>query len=228
MLKILAAALAVAALFVFDAEAEKLISSDPRASSWKQEDALASDWVPLIGAGENVWIGRTPVTNLDYMAYVSDTETEPPAGWIEGSFPRGEAEYPVTNVSYYDIQKYCDWLNKNDPDGNTYRLPTEREWETAAGPTPVKAEINCGKSAMKSATPVDYFAMTKSPYGAIDFWGNVWEWTDTPKGGDAYMVKGGSWMSKNFECRTEYRKAAAYAREGHFDTGFRLVKIAPK
>ena len=39
--------------------------------------------------------------------------------------------------------KYCAWLTKNAP-AHTCRLPTEGEWEFAAGHMPKDADFNCG------------------------------------------------------------------------------------
>ena len=70
--------------------------------------------------------------------------------------------------------KYCAWLTKNAP-AHTYRLPTEGEWEFAAGHMPKDADFNCGVG--DTLQPVDAYAQTKGACGGIDFWGNCWEWT---------------------------------------------------
>lgn len=61
---------------------------------------------------------------------------------------------PVVGVSYRDALAYCGWLTARDS-GATYRLPTEEEWEIAAGHMPKDADFNAkgedgALSALKS------------------------------------------------------------------------------
>ena len=48
---------------------------------------------------------------------------------------------PVVGVSCRDALAYCGWLTARDS-GATYRLPTEEEWEIAAGHMPKDADFN--------------------------------------------------------------------------------------
>lgn len=107
-------------------------------------------------------------------------------------------------VSAEDAESYCDWLTELDG-VNTYRLPNESEWELAAGHMPKDADFNCGVN--DGRTPVEQYAkVTRGAHGAVDFWGNVWEWTSTVRTDGTLGVKGGAWNSARTDCRTEHRK----------------------
>ena len=112
-------------------------------------------------------------------------------------------------------------LAKNDS-AHIYRLPTEAEWELAAGHMPKDADFNCGVG--DAVTSVDAFATTKGACGGGDFWGNCWEWTSTKRGGNGCAVKGGAFDSKRTECRTEARSESRKATAGYSTVTFRVVR----
>ncbi len=181
-------------------------------------------FVPLSAASNNVYIAYTPVTNAEYAKFLRDTGQKLPKGWANGEAPVGKEKYPVTNVSYFDAVAYCQWLGKRDGKA-IYRLPTEAEWELAAGRTPSDAEMNCGTNV--GFTPVDAYPKTVGASGAIDMWGNAWEWTSTVKmdeGKQNLAVKGGSWSSSKTDCQTEYRDEIREPNVIYDTVGFRVVK----
>ena len=126
-------------------------------------------------------------------------------------------------VSVADAEEYCEWLTKCDG-VNTYRLPNESEWELAAGHMPKDADFNCGVNDGRSSVE-EYAKVTRGAHGAVDFWGNVWEWTTTLRQDGTFGVKGGAWDSDRTDCRTEYRKEERSSAKEYEDVGFRVIQI---
>jgi formylglycine-generating enzyme required for sulfatase activity len=75
-------------------------------------------------------IGKYPVTNAEYRAFVEATGRERPASWSGDTYPDGKANHPVVRVTHDAAVAYTEWLARET--GRPYRLPTEREWEKAA------------------------------------------------------------------------------------------------
>lgn len=174
-------------------------------------------FLPVLGAAQNVSIAYTPVTNGEYAKFLQATGRNAAASAL-----LSKANYPVVNVSYNDAVAYCNWLSKKD-ESATYRLPSEKEWEQAAGHMPKDADFNSGEN--KGITPVTAYSNTLSASGAIDMWGNVWEWTSTSRTQNTKAVKGGSWDSARTDCRTEERTEGRAANKGYDNVGFRIVRV---
>ena len=170
-------------------------------------------FLPVLGASQNVSIAYTPVTNKEFNSFLKaqGKKTFTP-----------DNNLPVVNVSYNDAVAYCKWLSANDKSAK-YRLPTEQEWELAAGHMPKDADMNCGEN--KGLTAVDTYKQTLSASGAVDMWGNVWEWTSTTKNhANELSVKGGAWNTQRTACRTENRIETRYAIQRYDNVGFRVVR----
>lgn len=123
-------------------------------------------------------IGKYPVTQAQWQAVMGDN----PSAFIN-------PQAPVENISWDDAQAYVKKLSEQT--GQTYRLPTEAEWEYAA---------RAGYSS-RDQQPIWHFgddvdALTRfawvpenskgtthpvgllepSLFGVYDMYGNVWEW----------------------------------------------------
>ena len=109
--------------------------TDSRLLKWGISGAFRYEYIPVMGAGESIYVKRTPVTNAEYAEFLADTGYLAPSNWENGTYQTGEDELPVNFVSYEDAQAYCIWLTEKDG-VNTYRLPNESEWELAAGHMP--------------------------------------------------------------------------------------------
>ena len=198
--------------------------TDKRLLKWKTANASQYEYIPVMGAGLTVEIKRTTVTNKEYKEFIDETGYKAPTNWTNNSYESGEDDYPVNYVSYDDCLEYCNWLTKKDGT-NSYRLPNESEWELAAGHMPKDADFNADNINPGRTSVYEYDGVTRGAHGAIDFWGNVWEWTTTSKNENMVQVKGGSYKSDRTDCRTENRKEERDISKAYDDVGFRVIRL---
>ncbi len=156
-------------------------------------------------------IGTFPVTVAEYALYLKanpgvavpptftypkDVNWAPKALWetsVSWDTQRQQrADHPVVCVSWFNARDYAIWLAKTT--SQTWRLPTEAEWEKAArwdvarqvsriypwgdtfDKTCANTRPNDTEPGLGRTTPVGSYPTGKSPYDAQDMAGNVWEW----------------------------------------------------
>ena len=161
-----------------------LMGSDPK----KDQHAQADEQPQHRAYVEEYHIGRHPVTNAQYATFVKATNHRAPEHWKNGDIPPGKKDHPVVYVSWSDAMAFCKWLSQMT--GQSFRLPTEAEWEKAArgsdgrlypwGDGQPTADLCNFKATGDDTTPVgQYSPQGDSPYGCTDMAGNVWEWTQS-------------------------------------------------
>jgi formylglycine-generating enzyme required for sulfatase activity len=76
-------------------------------------------------------IGRFPVTNAEYKAFLDATGSRSaPPYWAGGTYPAGKANHPVAYVSLTKARQYADWVSGQT--GWKVTIPTANQWEKAA------------------------------------------------------------------------------------------------
>jgi eukaryotic-like serine/threonine-protein kinase len=116
--------------------------------------------------------------------FVDKTNRPGPSTWIQGEYPQGEGEYPVTGVSWFEAEAYADFVGKS--------LPTVYHWAAAASPTDSPSLIPASNFSGKGPSPVGtYHGM--SWCGAYDMAGNVKEWCANEATSRRRYIMGGAW-----------------------------------
>ena len=121
----------------------------------------------------NFHIGKTEVTQAQWIAVMGSNP----------SYFKGD-NLPVEQVSWDDVKDFIGKLNAKTV--KTYRLPTEAEWEYAAGGgshqkwAGINTESSLGNYAWYDANSGSkiHLVGTKqfNKFGLYDMTGNVWEW----------------------------------------------------
>lgn len=179
-------------------------------------------------------IGKTEVTQALWQAVMGGNP----------SYFKG-ASLPVESVSWGDCQEFIRKLNALT--GQSFRLPTEAEWEYAArGGSKGKNHLYSGSDDIdeagwydgnSGAEPHPVGQKQANELGLHDMTGNVWEWcsdwygpygsspqTDPagPSTGADRVIRGGSWYSGASYCRASLRYYSTPG-DGNSNLGLRLA-----
>ena len=209
-----------------------LMGGEKQGSGTIREDELPQHEVTL----DNFKIGKTEVTEALWEA-------------VTGRLTYGSQgpDYPVGNVSWYDVQAFIRQLNALT--GRKFRLPTEAEWEYAArggqkshgteyagSPYP-QGVAQYGYDDLRTRPIMRYFP---NELGLFDMSGNAWEWVQDRPGpynsiaqrdpagpvesalGDYRVMRGGSAATTADKCRVSNRNEF-HASLFRSTIGFRLA-----
>ena len=191
-------------------------------------------------------IGIYQITNTQYAQFIKGTEYRQPIYWADDRF--NNKDHPVVGVSWSDTQLFLEWLNELS--GQTYRLPTEAEWEKAARGTDGREypwgnnwdanRANTSEVGNKMLKPVGSYPDGISPFGCYDMAGNAYDWcsdwfhietykyapTENPMGavdGRRKVIRGGSWQPRGeYAARCANRAAKEPANASH-NISFRIA-----
>jgi formylglycine-generating enzyme required for sulfatase activity len=179
-------------------------------------------------------IGKYPITNREYQAFVRDAKYKPPRGWDGDQFSAEKGSHPVVNVSWEDANAYCKWLSEKT--SKQYRLPTEAEWEKAArgedgriypwGNEFDPQKANTSQAKIGDTSDVGKFSpQGDSPSGCADMAGNVWEWCNDWFNENEYKERQASVVK---DPQGPYKGNTRVLRGGSFDSNLRNARCVSR
>jgi len=126
----------------------------------------------------------------DAMARFRDrTGRAGPATWEGGHYPDGEADYPVSGISWFEASAYAAFA------GNS--LPTFAQWYEAAPARVADHVVQQSNISRARVAPVGAFKGV-GIYGTYDMAGNVREWIANALDEDRRFILGGAWNSLSY------------------------------
>lgn len=203
-------------------------------------------WADVSVVDERLKVGKFPVTNREYRAFVdaggyTNRDLWTDEGWTwQGSVERTWSELaslpssekfvldnqPVVGITYYEASAYAKWV------GARLLHSDERVWVTRGPqkrPYPWGAPFgegnaNTQEEVLGRPCAVGVFAKDQTPEGVCDLAGNVAEWTADEVGAEV-LVHPGAW---NQPSMASWAKAWVTMRKDQRlpSLGFRLVKDA--
>ena len=147
------------------------------------------------------------------MALFRDAAGQPgPKDWVQGEYPRGQDDFPVTGISWYEAAAYAEFAGKS--------LPTIYHWNRAAGPSSAAFIVPASNFGGTGVLPVGS-KPDMSPWGNYDMAGNVKEWIWNEADSGKRYVLGGAWDEPNYmfvdpDAQSPFLRTA--------NIGFRCVK----
>jgi eukaryotic-like serine/threonine-protein kinase len=159
--------------------------------------------------------GQTLTWELAMSLWKDTTGRPGPAGWVAGEYPRGQDDYPVTGVSWFEAAAYANFVGK--------QLPTIYHWLGAAEPADGPSMIPLSNFSQHGLAQVgEYRGM--SSVGAYDMAGNAKEWIlNEARPGQRYILGGGwdepAYLFNDPDARSPFERT--------LNSGFRCASYAP-
>jgi formylglycine-generating enzyme required for sulfatase activity/cephalosporin-C deacetylase-like acetyl esterase len=116
------------------------------------------------------------------LQFRDKTGRQGPSTWELGTYPEGQADYPVTGVSWYEAAAYATFAGKS--------LPTVYEWQQAAQASFSSDIAPLSNFGGRGLSPVGSH-QGMSSFGTYDMAGNAKEWCWNATGMKRFLLGGG-------------------------------------
>ena len=130
--------------------------------------------------------------------FVDQTGLPGPAGWRAGDFPEGQADYPVSGISWYEAAAYAEFAGKKLPTGYHWGIARGEDTTLIKWPQLGGYGLFAPFSNFRGKGPVPVGSLPgMTSYGAFDMAGNVREWcfNEIQKG---RLIRGGGWDDNTY------------------------------
>ncbi len=159
------------------------------------------------------WMARTEVTMEAFLEFFQRRErvkvdgvTRPSAPYEPPNGDMGAGKFPACGMRWHGAATYCLWLSKVT--GQKFRLPTDLEWEQAAGGPPAVLEAAAWFAGNANKKTHEVGTKAANAFGLHDMLGNVWEYSlesFTP-GEYGPVLRGGAWNTPEGELKASVRQ----------------------
>lgn len=155
--------------------------------------------------------GRSIPGDLALARFRDATGRPGPSTWDLGTYAEGQADFPVSGVSWYEAAAYAEFAGR--------ALPTVHQWFNAAGTGIFSDILRFSNFDHKGPARVGSY-QGLGPHGTYDMAGNVKEWCWNESKTKRYLL-GGAWSEPGYMF-TELDARPPFDRSS--TNGFRCVK----
>lgn len=209
---------------------------DPPAKSVAESPLLNTSIVKVA----NLKMSQYEVTNEQFAVFLGHNWNSPNLEkWIQldktgigieqksnGKFaPKsGFESLPVCWVTWDGANAFVKWLSENIKNGKNYRLPTKKEWNSAA------AASSGGSQIFMKTSPSGVYELAQSSSGIAGFAGNLAEWCsdsvdENGQPGTGYVwAAGGSFRNSTASSLGAEQGQSLQKGRGYGYVGFRILE----
>jgi len=173
----------------------------------------------MVKISPSSWAGKFEVTQEEYKKIIGGNPSK-----FAGD------RNPVDSASYNDALGFCVKLNEAEkkeemlPEGYSYTLPTQAQWETLVGGAELKDAVTSEKSSRSGTATVG--SLGENSLGLCDVRGNLWEFCLDPSDQAYRVLRGAAWnTSYEPNLRVEFKWFSKGPDDKQEIFGFRCVMV---